>query len=387
MKGMRKLAIVVLIILSLVIVKVIRVRLNTKTIGTFETEKQDILARKNYLAEKLLDEPQNIIAQMPSILGEQFQGEWALYSCSMFTAALVNIARLYPETKDEALTTIDSLINIVISPELRRYDAMRWGEDPLETLDGDDSHISYLSHLAWMIGGYKSIGGGKQFDVLYDDVCTAMNRRMTSRENLCLETYPGEYIYIPDVLVAVVALSYYSVQNNGKFHGTVENWVDLVRNNCLDEKTGIIPSFTTDYLWKNIYPVKGSYTALSCYYLTFIDEEFAREQYDRLMHLFVKKHPVFGIREYYNKRRLLAADVDAGIIIFSLSPTGTAFSVGPATYFGDRETRTRIMKTAEIAGTTTLNRKKEQSHYRLANMALVGEAIMLAMRTHIDTES
>lgn len=382
MTSMRKLMIILLVILSLAAIKAIRVRMNTKAIGSFDTEKEDILARKNYLSGKLLDEPQNVIARMPSILGEQFQGEWALYSCSMFSAALVNIAKLYPETKDEALTTIDSLINIVLSPELRRYDTVRWGEDPLETLDGDNSHISYLSHLAWMIGGYKSIGGGKQFDALYDDVCRTMNRRMTSRENLCLETYPREHIYIPDVLVAVVALSYYSEQHNGKYSKTVEKWIDVVRTNCLDEKTGLIPSFTTEYLWKNIYPVKGSYTALSCYYLTLIDEEFAREQYDRLKQYFLKKHPVFGIREYYNKRNLLAADVDAGIIIFSLSPTGTAFSVGPATYFGDTKTRTHIMKTAEIAGSTISRRKKQQRHYRLANMALVGEAIMLAMRTN-----
>lgn len=374
--------IVLLIILILALVKSVRVRVNMKGIGSFETEKQDILARKNYLAETLLDEPQNVIDRMPTLLGEQFQGEWALYSCSMFSAALVNIARLYPETKEEAIATIDSLINIVTSPELRRYDAMRWGEDPLETLDGDNSHISYLSHLGWMIGGYKSIGGGHQFDALYDDICSAMNRRMTSRENLCLETYPGEVIYIPDVLVAVVALSYYSEQNNGKYHSTVEKWVDVVRTNCMDEKTGIIPSFTTDYLWKNIYPVKGSYTALSCYYLTFIDEEFAREQYERLKQHFLKRLPVFGIREYHDKRRLLAADVDAGIIILSLSPTGTAFAVGPATYFGDEETRTHIMKTAEIAGSTTSSRKNRQRHYLLANMALVGEAIMLAMRTN-----
>jgi hypothetical protein len=38
---------------------------------------------------------------------------------------------------------------------MRKYDASRWGEDPLESLDGADSHISYISHLAWMISEYK----------------------------------------------------------------------------------------------------------------------------------------------------------------------------------------------------------------------------------------
>ena len=42
--------------------------------------------------------------------------------------------------------------------------------------------------------------------------------------------------------------------------------------------------------------------------------------------------------------------MDAGIIIFSLSPSGTAFAVGLTTYFGDIKTRNHLLKTAEIAG-------------------------------------
>ena len=50
------------------------------------------------------------------------------------------------------------------------------------------------------------------------------------------------------------------------------------------------------------------------------------------------------------------------------------------TYFNDLKTRNDILTTGEIAGhTVRLNGKR---HYLLANVALVGEAIMLAMRTH-----
>ena len=103
---------------------------------------------------------------MPSIVGAQFQGEWALYSCSMLSAALANISTTYPDTREENLRSMEQLIEIVLSPELRRYDAMRWGEDPLESLYGDKSHVSYLSHLAWMICGYKRVGGDGRYDEL-----------------------------------------------------------------------------------------------------------------------------------------------------------------------------------------------------------------------------
>ncbi len=134
--------------------------------GSFENEKQDILQRRNWLVNKIAVEPRQLLKEMPGGIGLQFQGEWALYSCSMLTEALSNMAELYTEIKGDAIASIDSLIQIVKSPELRLYDKMRWGEDPLESLDGNESHVSYLSHLAWMIGNYKRIGGGNKYDKL-----------------------------------------------------------------------------------------------------------------------------------------------------------------------------------------------------------------------------
>ena len=152
-----------IVIISLLLVKVIWVAWSCWGIGSFDNEKNDLLLRKNFLVAKIMVEPRKLFSEMPRGIGLQFQGEWALYSCSMLTEALSNLAELYPETKDEAVANIDSLIQIVKSPELRLYDKLRWGEDPLESLDGDDSHVSYLSHLAWMIGNYRRIGGNTKY--------------------------------------------------------------------------------------------------------------------------------------------------------------------------------------------------------------------------------
>lgn len=43
-----------------------------------------------------------------------------------------------------------------------------------------------------------------------------MNRRILQSPSLNLPTYPGEFIYVPDMLVAIVALSDYARQYNGK---------------------------------------------------------------------------------------------------------------------------------------------------------------------------
>ena len=379
----QKLFICLAVIVAFILTKVVWVWCYCNDNGTFESEKQDILERRAYLIDKVITSPENLLDEMPSAIGPQFQGEWALYTCSMLTAALENISRLYPETKDESIGYIDSLIHIVLSSEIREYDRERWGEDPLESLEGEESHISYLSHLALMIGRYKGMGGGNKFDSLYHSICQSMNRRILESENLNLQTYPAEFVYVPDMLVAIVALDKYSALYQGKYYPTVRQWLDKAKTEWIDEQTGLLSSFLgMDGGYREWLPVKGSYSALNCYYLTLLDEEFAKEQYDRLKDNYLKKFPFTGFKEYNNRYCLLGVDIDAGPIIFNLSPSGTAFATGSVTYFNDLKLRRKLLKTAEIAGTTISCRGKR--HYLLADVALVGEAIMLAMRTNVN---
>lgn len=365
--------------LSLIIFKIVWVAWSCWGNGSFEDEKTELLQRRNYLVEMIMVEPRRLLKEMPSDIGPQFQGEWALYSCSMLTEALTNMADLYPETKDDALATIDSLIQIVKSPELRLYDKIRWREDPLESLDSNVSHISYLSHLAWMIGNYRRIGGNHGYDRLHDSICESMNRRILQSPILNLPTYPDEPVYVPDMLVAIVALSDYAKLNSGTYSSTANKWVDRAKSEWLDDKTGLLASFL-DNSGTVDTQIKGSYSALNCYYLTKIDSTFARNQYEKLKTHFKQNLPASGIKEYHDRSCWLGMDIDAGPIIFNLSPSGTAFAIGSATYFGDNDFRNDLLKTAEIAGHTI--KWGNSRHYLLADIALVGEAITLAMRTN-----
>ena len=369
-------------ILTIIAGKIVWMNEFCNEIGSFATEQADILNRRNYLIQKIITSPNQLIAEMPNIVGRQFQGEWALYSASMFSAALTNIAHIYPSTREESIGYIDKLIEIVLSPEIRKYDTEKWGEDPLESLETDNSHISYLSHLAWMISGYKELGGNSKYDSLYSELCKTMNRRILNSYNYNLKTYPGECIYVPDMLVAIVALANYSRQNNNEYTQTVKLWLNDIKEYWIDDYSGLIMSFIPDegnYYIGNI--IRGSYSALSCYYLTFVDEKFAKDQYLKLKEHYYQKSPIAGFKEFHSRKCWLGFDIDAGPIIFNLSPTGTAFAIGPATYFEDYEVRNRLLKTAELAGFSV--ESSDKRHYLLANIALVGEAITLAMRTAI----
>lgn len=376
--------ITILTILILLLIKVIWVTCSCWGNGSLDDEKDDLLQRRNYLVDKIMVEPLQLLNEMPGGIGLQFQGEWALYSCSMLAESLSNMAELYPETKDDAVATIDSLIQIVKSPELRLYDKLRWDEDPLESLEGDKSHVSYLSHLAWMIGNYRRIGGDNKYKQLHDSVCEAMNRRIQQSPLLNIPTYPDEPIYVPDMMVAIVALSDYARLNDCKYSSTVKAWICRSKTEWLDNKTGLLVSFLDDNGMRDT-PVKGSYAALNCYYLTKIDAEFANEQYDKLKIHFRQSFPATGIREYHDHSCCLGMDIDAGPIILNLSPSGTAFAIGCGTYFADTDFRNNLLRTAEIAGHTVKWNNKR--HYLLGDIALVGEAITLAMRTNHSTNN
>ena len=347
--------ILLLVILILVGLKVVWVLCSTSRHGSFSAERKEIIRRANYLTSMVCTTPLDLLNEMPSGIGEQFQGEWALYTCSMTSAALANIAILYPQNKELSIKFIGQIIDIAMSEEIREYDRLRWREDPMDGIYGNLSHISYFSHLAWMISRYKQIGGDGKYDGLYHSLCKAMNRRIRQSKSLNLPTYPGEYIYIPDMLVAIVALANYSSQYEGKYSTTVDMWVERAKKEWIDKETGLVASFLEVYndSVQIALPVKGSYSALNCYYLSLVDPEFAKEQYDCLMKNYKQGFPFAGIKE--------------------------AFTIGCATSLDDMEFRNRLLKTAEIGGSTVTWFGK--SHYLLADLALVGEAIVLAMRT------
>lgn len=345
-------------------------------------KKKDILKRKKWLESKLLVSPKTIIGSMPKAIGEQFQGEWALYSCSMFTQALANISRLYPETKNKSKEIARQLINNVMSPEIKAYDAKLWGnEDPLDSLEhgSEVRHLSYRSHLAWMICNYKFLGGDDEFDKLLKQLCRAMAKGIADSPAMNLPTYSDMAVCLPDMLVAIVALHYYNKLYDGEFCQVVNEWIFKARNDWTDSETGLLVSCMS-YNGTVMRPVRGSYSALNTYYLALVDKEFGEQQYKQLKRYFVMKKLFTGCREFLQStNKFLAFDVDAGPILMGMSPSGTAFLIGSATIFQDHSLRKKLLTTADVIGFSVSFLAKK--HYLLSNIAPVGEAIVLAMKT------
>ena len=355
--------ILIALLLLPIIAKILWVVCQTFGNGDFAKEKKELIRRANYLISKVATSPQQVLSSSPAFIGQQFQGEWAIYSCSMTCKALANIATLYPEFRDIAIKHIPTIIDIALSDTIRAYDT---------------SHLSYYSHVAWMIGEYKRVGGDERYDEVYHKFCKAMNRRIINSPILNLPTYPYESIYIPDMLVAIVALSDYAKLNNGKYQETVDAWIRKAKTEWIDPETGLLASYLNENGTCSSI-IRGSYSALNTYYLSLIDTSFANEQYQHLKQHFMQTSPSVGLKEYHDQTCKFDIDPDAGPIILNLSSSGTTFAIGCATSLDDKKFRNQLLRTAEIAGTTVTWGNK--SHYLLANWFLVGEAIALALRT------
>ncbi len=358
--------------------------------STWEEEKEDILERANYLCDRIIkSDPEKLMQEAPDFIGREYQGEWAIYCCSMLTHALTNISYIYPDKKEKCPGMIAKMIDLVNTPTIREYDTNQWKEDAMESLDGPKHHMTYLSILAWMISNYKMAGGDNRYDDLFHKICDTLNRRMLeSKYDLNLLSFPHKPIWLPDMLVTIVALRNYGRMYDGKYDDTIDKWLANAKTKWIHKRTGLLAGQLPGQSprIRNIV-IRGSHTALACSYLTLVDEDFAREQY-QLMCKHLRKEAtlmgkkIYGVKEYLNKEpEFKMMPGDAGLVIKGISAGGTAFAFGAATYFGDWKFRYQMLRTAEIAGgTIKANRKR---HYRLSEMFLVGEATSLAMRTNV----
>lgn len=357
--------------------------------ATWEEERVDILERTNWLCEQVIKSPEQLIADTPSIIGKEYQGEWAIYSCSMLSHALANISYIYPDKAEECPPLIAQLIEIVNTPVMRNYDTKAWCEDAMQTLDGPKSHMTYLSILAWMITNFKLCGGDERYDELLNKLCETLVRRMhESKFDLNLLSFPHKQIWLPDMLVTLVALSNYNRLYDDKYKDTIEEWLYNAKTKWIHRQTGLLAGMLPgESRYQKGIVLRGSHTALNCSYLTMVDEVFARDQYERMKTVFGHETTVFdrtivGLKEYLRKLPDFSIKPgDSGLIIKGISAGATAFAFGAPTYFGDWEFRSQLLRTAQIA--TGTKKTKGKRHYRLSEMFLVGEATVLAMRTNV----
>ena len=145
-----------------------------------------------------------------------------------------------------------------------------------------------------------------------------MNRRILESRALNLATYPDEPIYVPDMLVAIVALHNYG----SKYQPTVHKW--LVRAKL----TGRIkrPAYWCHFWWWRLtnWWCSGE-RLLLCVKPLLSHTNRSGNLPCRNMNCwkhFMQNGLFAGLKEYHDESCWLGTDIDVGSIIFNLSPSG-----------------------------------------------------------------
>lgn len=378
----RKLILISSILLVLFVIFLI-IRLLIVNLGTLSGEelftdkaKTDLLERRAFLL-KQIDKGDYYPSKMPPV-GIPFQQEWSLVATSMTAMTLADLSFRFPETREESVKYLDSLVQLMLSDELRSLGEIMWNNDPLENLDTEPAQAWYMAHAGLTIAAYKYCGGDTTYDSVYTLIHESTIKTIKRSFNPYIETYPSQ-TYTADNAALYASLSLYDKLMQQDNSSLIKEWITYTQEHLIDTSTGLMKSYVTedDAPYANS---RGSWVGWNSYYLPLIDSAFATDQYEKSKeHLFANLLGFQVLREYPRGVRS-SGDIDSGPVIFGASSSGTVFILGGAVREKDTATVERLLKTFEFAGVSlSLGGRK---HYISA--PLVGDAIALAMMTGTD---
>jgi hypothetical protein len=312
--------------------------------------------------------------------GAPFGGEWWLVEHSFAIAAATNLAFRFPASAPARRAEIERWLELMLAPEVRAFDTATWREDALESLEGPRGHVGVLGHLSWALGA--SCVSGNPPHPLSGPVATALHRRFSAAPDSLLETYPGE-VYVPDNLVALAGLALLRRCEGEPVDPAVTRALERLQRQHLDAATGL-------FVFAPGQPARGSGAAWTAYFLSFVDEALARDQFARLFGVFGQTLPfgALAVREWpagVSK----GGDVDSGPLVFGLSPSATGFAMAGPALAGDSRRAGALQRTAEVVGVTGVSVRLGPDprasdplvHRRYLFAPLVGDAIVLATST------
>lgn len=339
------------------------------------TEK-DLLERRRFLLNRVARHdfgPKDI----PAVIASPFREELAISTLSMTTFALTNLAFIYPDTQFESKHAIKRMIEAMLTDQIRHFEVLWWGHDPLSDLQSTKGSIGYLGHLHLMLGCYRLLGGDSEFDNLYTEISEELARRMRASPSLHIETFPGT-IFTADNTILIASLKIYDLIHGPIYHELVERWVDYTKQHLLDRETGLVVYYVNMDGSPNGTP-RGVLQAWNSIWLPIIDKQFAKSQYDISKALLADELTNFklgGFREY--PRGITGpTDIISGPIIAGISASATGFIIAGARWWEDTDYLDSLLRTTELVGSTVS--VNGQRTYLFS--PLVGDAIVLATMT------
>ena len=284
-----------------------------------------------------------------------FPGQWVAYALVYGVRALYNnVGTLL--TREEFLQLAEPIVKHIMSEKMALFETKYWRSDVEKDFGKPQQHhLAMLSLRAWTLQMLKDYD--ESYNDRYLDYLDELADKYKANGKTFLKIGPRTPLFVPDNLLGVAVLA------NSPMYAQLAEEI-LHKHSSLDY-TKILP--------KTIRSKKcpGSYAALSSYYLSlFPDKTRSRQQWEAIKKNLLQKFPVWGIKEHQHV--YFGISTDGGPILAGASVIATAFSIGPAKIFGDKEIFEHFTKLG----------KRFKTGLKLVGLeqfAIVGPAVLYAM--------
>jgi hypothetical protein len=331
-------------------------------------------------AEKILNYHVNIWRD-PELREEYAQKEhknnpeWDFMWRTFLVLSITNIILMEPPREKDLLPVIDVIIDDTIEKINKNglyYFLMSYGKAKPFNFDPPKS-LFHDGEVALMLSARRLIRDDERLKTLHKNFLTATVENMKRCPLLSAESYPDEcWLFCNTVSLMAMKISDYI---DGTDHSTfINDWLKMAKKHLVDKKTGLLHSaYTID--GEPLHGPEGSSIWMATHCLSFVDEEFARQQFTMAKKELYFSLYSFGFSREWPLSWKAQLDCDAGGIfaIMQVSPSASVFAMLAAREYNDQHIASTILDSINLGGLPT--EKNHQMRYSASN--LVGDASIL----------
>ena len=278
--------------------------------------------------------------------------EWDFMGRSYLVWSLANMALRDPVSMPLYLRTMDQIIDETLRLEKQEgmfFILMPYAKNSPYLMQ--PAHSLFLdSEIALMLAARREVEEKPEYKPLLTGRVDVIVERFQKSRRMILESYPNQ-CWMFDHCVALDAIKMADYLDGTDHSALIHDWLAIAQRKLVDPKTGLLfSSFTASGL--PLDGPEGSSIWMVAHSLQLLDEDFARDQYQRARKELGAVTLGFGYAHEWPKSWPGTPDVDSGPIIpvFDISAGSSGMAFIGASSFGDDKYLASLAATLDFAG-------------------------------------
>ena len=278
--------------------------------------------------------------------------EWDFMGRSYLVWSFANMALRDPASRPLYLRTMDQIIDETL--RLEKEQGMYFFLMPYAKAGPyvvQPPHSLFLDgEIALMLASRRIVEEKPEYKALLTERVNAMVARFHASPQMLLESYPDE-CWTFDHCVALDAIKTADYLDGTDHSKLIHDWIAMAKQKLVDPKSGLLISTFTTHGAPLIGP-EGSSLWMIAHSLQLLDEDFARDQYQRTRKELGAVTLGFGYAHEWPDTWRGEADIDSGPIIpvFDVSAGSSGIAFIGASAFGDDKFLSSLAATLNSVG-------------------------------------